>query len=277
MLKTRLIPVLLLKNGVLVRSKSFSLHQSTGNPLLQVKRYTDWKADEIIYLDITRNSQYDLSIGNSVIGSTSSMANIDGTKEDSIIGLIKEVSKICFVPMTIGGKIKSLEDIRLRLEAGADKVSINSAAINNPGFIDESAKEFGSQCIVISIDVKKNIEKGVENWMVFKSFGKKPTSYDLESWSKEVENRGAGEILIQSIDNDGKGIGYDIGMINKVVDVVNIPVIALGGVGEFKHLSEGYYDGRASALSAANIFHFTEQSILNAKEFLIKKNIDVRL
>ena len=277
MLKTRLIPVLLLKNGVLVRSKSFSMHQSTGNPIEQVKRYTDWKADEIIYLDITRDSQYDLSSGKSVIGSTTSMANIDGTREDNIIKLIKEVSKICFVPMTIGGKIKTLEDIRLRLEAGADKVSINTIALDSPKFISKAAKEFGSQCIVVSIDVKKIYKNGLENWMVFKSFGKISTSYDLKSWSKEAENLGAGEILVQSIDNDGRGIGYDIGMINRAVDTVDIPVIALGGVGDFQHFVDGYYNGKASALSAANIFHFTELSILNAKEFLSMKKIDVRL
>ena len=277
MLKTRLIPVLLLKNGVLVRSRSFSLHQSTGNPLFQVERYTDWKADEIIYIDITRNSQYDLRVGNNVIGSTSSNAKIDGTTGNNIIDLIKEVSKICFVPLTIGGKIRTLDDICLRLESGADKVTINSIAIENPDFIYQAAKEFGSQCIVVSIDVKMILKNSKEGWVVFKNFGKESTGLNLNNWSKTVENNGAGEILIQSIDKDGDGGGYDIGMINTVADTVGIPVIALGGVGAFEHFSIGYFKGRATALAAANIFHFTEHSVLNAKEYLRNNNIDVRV
>jgi len=276
MLKTRLIPVLLLKNGILVRSRTFSLHQSTGNPIYQVERFTEWKADEIIYLDISRDSQYDLRKGSSVIGSTSSKANIDGTNNNNIIDLIKEVSKICFVPLTIGGKIRTLDDIRKRLESGADKVTINSIAIENPSFIELASKEFGSQCIVVSIDVKRNINNSNLDWTVFKSFGKEATGFNLNEWSKIVENNGAGEILVQSIDNDGTGIGYDLESIKNVADSVDIPVIALGGVGTYQHFVDGYLKGNATALAAANIFHFKEQSIIKAKDFLINNNLEIR-
>ena len=155
MLKTRLIPVLLLKNGILVRSKNFSLHQSTGNHIYQVERFSEWKADEIIYLDISRDNIYDLKRGQSVIGSTSSNMNIESNIKSNMIDIIKSISKICRVPLTIGGKIRTLEDIRKRLKAGADKVVINTKAIENPKFINEASKEFGSQCTVVCIDVTK--------------------------------------------------------------------------------------------------------------------------
>ena len=192
-----------------------------------------------------------------------------GIAEANMIGLA--------AGLTIGGKIRTLEDIRLRLESGADKVTINSIAIKNSDFIYQAAKEFGSQCIVVSIDVRMILKNTNENWVVFKNFGKESTGINLNKWSKTVENHGAGEILIQSIDNDGTGEGYDIGMIKTVADTVDIPVIALGGVGAFEHFTIGFFKGKATALAAANIFHFTEHSVLNAKEYLNNNNINVRV
>ena len=276
MLKTRLIPVLLLKNGILVRSRQFSLHQSTGNHVDQVERFSDWRADEIIYLDISRDSQYDLSSGQSVIGSTSSVIGASEICRDNIVDLIKDLSKICFVPLTIGGKIKSLEDIRIRLEAGADKVSINTKASDDPDFISQAAKEFGSQCIVISVDVKRTVYDHNTFYSIYTNFGKANSGKSLCDWVKQIAELGAGEILVQSIDNDGMGHGYDIDMIKLVRNTVNIPVIALGGVGTFEHLYEGYVDGGANALAAANIFHFTENSVKIAKNYLYNKGLSVR-
>tara|TARA_B100001093_G_C26596214_1_gene913827 strand:+ start:11 stop:850 length:840 start_codon:yes stop_codon:yes gene_type:complete len=279
MLKTRIIPVLLLKNGILVRSRNFKLHQSTGNHIHQLERLSRWKADEIIYLDISRDGRGSLLESYQNIGTSSSIKHSDSESDIkfNIINTIKEISKICFVPLTIGGKIKNLDDIRMRLEAGADKVSINTEAINNKEFISSAAKEFGSQCIVISIDCKKIKQGNHEIYKVFKSQGKIDSGLILEDWAKEVESLGAGEILIQSIDQDGIGLGYDQEMILKTVKSVNIPVIALGGVGEFSHFYDLYKSASPSALAAGNIFHFTEQSLLKLKEFLKKKNMNIRI
>jgi imidazole glycerol-phosphate synthase subunit HisF len=273
MLRTRLIPVLLLKNGILVRSRGFSFHQSTGNHIYQVKRFSEWKADEIIYLDISRSSSHSMNINKSVIGSTSSNMHKADDNEIDMVQIIKNISKVCRVPLTVGGRVKSLEDIRYRLAAGADKVAINSQAIDNPNFIAKSAKEFGSQCIVVSIDVKKDNN----TWKVYKEFGKVNTNMDIDEWAVKTEELGAGEILIQSIDRDGSGSGYDLELINHITSIVQIPVIALGGVGNFDHLVDGYKANNAIALAAANIFHFTEQSVLNAKKHLDTQGINIRI
>ena len=277
MLKTRLIPVLLLKNGILIRSRNFSLHQSTGNHLYQVQRFSEWKADEIIYLDITRDDKYNLYSGQSVIGSTSSNINSKTNDQNNILDIIKSISKICRVPLTIGGKIKNLKDISSRLKAGADKVAINTAALDNPLFIKEASEEFGSQCIVISIDVKKNLNIKSNSWSIYKNFGKEIVDINLEEWVCKIQDLGAGEILIQSIDNDGQGKGYDLELLKTISDVSTIPVIALSGVGEFQDFIEGYNVNQDLALAAANIFHFTEQSVLNAKKYMIKNKINTRL
>jgi imidazole glycerol-phosphate synthase subunit HisF len=273
MLKTRLIPVLLLKNGILVRSRRFSFHQSTGNHLYQVERLSAWKADEIIYLDISRESDHCMKSGTSVIGSTSS--NLHNTKPNNvdIRAVVSDISKVCRVPLTIGGRIKTLEEIRIRLSMGADKVSINTAALNNPDFIQNAAREFGSQCIVVSIDVKKEDD----SWVVYKDFGKTRTNFSVEEWIKKVEDLGAGEILIQSIDRDGSGLGYDLELLKFVNKVAKIPIIVLGGVGEFEHFVEASMIGKNIALSAANIFHFTEQSVLKVKKYLSIKGLDIRI
>jgi cyclase len=275
MLRTRLIPVLLLKNGILVRSRNFSFHQSTGNHIYQVERFSEWKADEIIYLDISRDSNHCMRLGNSIIGSTSSVLhNSEEYKySTNITSVINKISKVCRVPLTVGGGIKSLEDIQSRLVEGADKISINTMAINNPDFISKASEKFGSQCIVVSIDVKKD----GNSWKVYKNFGKVCTNLNVDEWAAKVEKLGAGEILIQSIDRDGNGSGYDLDLIRCIEEEVKIPIIALGGVGSFDHLVDGHRVSDNIALAAANIFHFTEQSVLNAKKHLSDNNVNVRI
>tara|TARA_B100000963_G_scaffold345011_1_gene348485 strand:+ start:267 stop:1097 length:831 start_codon:yes stop_codon:yes gene_type:complete len=275
MLKTRLIPVLLLKNGILVRSQNFSLHQLMGNHVEQVKRFSAWKADEIIYLDISRDDEYNFSNIQNVIGSTSSNSNVVKNSRNNIIDIISDISKVCRVPLSIGGKIKSLEDIKVRLAAGADKVVINSAAIQNPNFIKEASKQFGSQCIVVCVDVRKNYK--TDEWEIYKKFGSDKSDYKLEKWLLQIQELGAGEILLQSIDNDGKGEGYDLGLIKKVAKLVEVPLIILGGAGKFEHFVEALDVNNSISLGAANIFHFTEQSIIKIKKFMLNKNINVRI
>src|SRR3989339_688828 len=266
MLKPRLISVLLLKNGILVRSRTFSFHQHTGDPLGQVERYTAWKADELIYLDINRDDTHDFRETMSVIGTTSSQKDIPATMTNDFLAIIRAVSERCMIPMTVGGKIRTLDDIHQRLSNGADKVSINTQALVDPSFITQAAREFGNQCIVVCADVKFDPEK--KTHQVYARFGKEATGFSAVEWCKEAEKRGAGEILLQSIDRDGTGEGYDLPLIQSVAEALSIPVIALGGVGTFQHLAEGILQGHASAVAAANIFHFTEQSVINAKKFM---------
>lgn len=275
MLKPRLIPVLLLKNGILVRSRTFTFHQHIGDPIGQVERFTAWKADELIYLDINRDESHDYRETMHVIGTTSSQRELPATMTNDFISIVRAVSEKCLVPLTVGGKIRTIEDIRVRLKNGADKVSINGQGLEDPGFIDRAAKAFGSQCIVVCVDVKVDPATGKHE--VFKRFGREPTGLEVTEWCREAERRGAGEILLQSIDRDGTGQGYDIPLIRKVVDAVSIPVIALGGAGTFEHLVEGLRDGHATAVAAANIFHFTEHSVVHAKEYMKRAGIDVRM
>lgn len=274
MLKTRLIPVLLLKNGILVRSRSFSFHQMMGNHIEQVKRFSQWKADEIIYLDISRDNYYGLENNKNVIGSSSSKSAVVQNSHENFIEIIKDLSKICRVPLSIGGKIKTLEDIKKRLKAGADKVVINSAAINNPEFIKNAAREFGSQCIVISIDVKKISNN---KWHVFKHFGKNITDLNLNRWIDTIQELGAGEILIQSIDRDGTSQGYDLDLLKIISKNISVPFIILGGAGNFDDFVKANAINNQVSLAAANIFHFTEQSVLNAKKHMFKHKINVRI
>lgn len=275
MLKPRLIPVLLLKNGILVRSRAFTFHQHTGDPLGQVERYTAWKADELIYLDINRDDTHDFRETMSVIGSTSSNKNIPATMTNDVVSVIRFVSEKCMIPLTVGGKIRTIDDIRVRLANGADKVSINTQALDDPSFIDRAARTFGNQCIVVCIDVKRDPMTG--QCEVYRRFGREPTGRTPEAWAKEVERLGAGEILLQSIDRDGTGMGYDLPLIRSVAESVSIPVIALGGVGKFSDFVAGLKGGKATAVAAANIFHFSEQSVIHAKEEMKSAGIDVRL
>jgi cyclase len=264
-----------LKNGVLVKSKEFNFHQLTGDPIGQVERFTDWKADELIYIDISREGSHAKSESMSVIGSATSSKDEELEETTDFYSIIKKVSSKCMIPLTAGGKIKTLQDISELLKNGADKVCINTKAIEDPSFIEKASKKFGSQCIVVSIDVKRDKKTGQVE--VYKNFGKDKTGLDPVKWSLEVEKRGAGEILLGSIDRDGLGTGYDLDLIKSVTEKVKIPVIALGGVGKFEDFVIGLETGKASAVAAANIFHFTELSVINAKKYLKSRGIDVRL
>ena len=261
MLKTRLIPVVLVKNGHVVQSKGFTRHQVLGNPSTIVWRLSNWFSDELIYLDISR----ELKLGNK-------RSDLNYKYKTNIGEIIQEVAKKCFMPLTLGGGIRTIEDIRLRLSSGADKVSINSQAIENPDFISEAVQLFGSQCIVISMDAKRS-ESG---WELYTQYGKKPTGKEIVNWAMEMQDRGAGEILLNSIDNDGKGKGYDTGLVSQVVDAVKIPVVALGGCGSWEHLSQCIEKANPSAIAAANIFQYSESSVYNAKKTLYDKGFDVR-
>ncbi len=262
MMKTRVIPVILLKNGRVVQSKKFSRHQVLGSPSVIVGRLSNWLADEVIYIDISRTTSHDLNRDD---------LNFENNK--NILGIISDVSKKSFMPLTVGGGIKTIQDVEDRIICGADKVSINTQAILEPEFIDKCSKIFGSQCIIVSIDVKK---VGKEKWEVYSNYGKTPTGLSPCDFAKKMENFGAGEILLNSIDNDGLAVGYDLDIIDKVVRSVNIPVIALGGVGNWDHFKQCIDKTRPSAVAAANIFQYTENSYYNSKIFLQNKGCNVR-
>ena len=261
MLKKRLTPCLFLKNGRLVRSEKFSYHQILGNPITQVERINSWSADELIYIEISDDQNHDLQRDDQKIKNM-----------DNIYQIIETVSKTCFIPLTFGGNIKTIKDIRERLKRGADKVVINTAAFKAPDLITQAAGVFGRQCIVVGIDVKTNSKGGYE---VYVEHGKKATGLHPVVWAKEVEKFGAGEIFLNSIDRDGSAEGYDVALIKMISGAVSIPVIACGGVGIFEHFVDGIEAG-ASAVSAGNIFNFTENSVIEAKKTLKSAGIDIR-
>lgn len=261
MKKKRLIPILLLKNGWIVQSKQFKYFQNLGNPTYAVQRLSEWAADELIYLDISRDRNYDLR-----------REDLRDPNRHSIVDILEDISKKTLMPITVGGGIRTIGDIELRLAKGADKVAINTAALNNPKFITLAAQEFGSQCIVISIDVKIIEEKQ----MVMSKFGQTPTNYTPVEWAKMVETCGAGEILLNSIDRDGMKTGYDIELLTQVSEAVKIPVIACGGVGSWEHFAEAFTQTKVDAVAAANIFQYTDQSVYLAKKYLYEHKYNVR-
>ncbi len=262
MKKKRLIPVLLLKNGWLVQSRKFSRHQNLGNPMMAVRRLSQWASDELIYLDITRNDKYDMG------------RDDQGYKNNqSFLEIIEEVSRETFMPITIGGKIETLNDIEKRLKIGADKVAINTAAYTKKDFIMNAAKEFGSQCIVASVDYKKT-ENNKES--VFINRGRDNIDKKPIEWCKNLQEMGAGEILVNSIDKDGSGGGYDLEVLNEISKKINIPVIACGGASEFSHFKDIIKDTNCDAAAAANIFHYQDQSIFLSKKYLHDKCCNVR-
>ena len=263
MLTTRLIPCLLLNHGLLVRSERFAYHQNLGDPVHQVKRYTEWQVDELIYLDISRDGHYDLRRDDHKVKSLR-----------SILDILSAVSERCFVPLAFGGGIRTLDDIAQRLRLGADKVVINTQALRRPAFIAEAAAVFGSQCLVLSIDAKRRAEGAYE---VCADGGRTPMGIDPVRWAREAEALGAGEIFLNSIDRDGMAAGYDLELIRSVVEAVDIPVIACGGAGTFDHFVEGITDGGADAVAAANLFQFTEHSYPRAKKHLRAAGLNVRL
>ena len=252
MLKKRIIPCLDVKGGRVVKGINFVDLIDAGDPVEQASIYNQNGADEICFLDITASSD----------------------KRDILLDTVKKTAECCFVPLTVGGGVRSIQDIRKLLLAGADKVSINTAAIKNPDLIKESANKFGSQCIVVAIDAKKTKEN---TWEVFTHGGREPTQLNALEFAKLAQENGAGEILLTSMDRDGTKEGYDIELTKKISSSLNIPVIASGGVGNLEHLKDGIIKGGSSAVLAASIFHFGEYSIQEAKEYLKKENVPVRL
>jgi cyclase len=262
MLKVRLIPVLLLQNGLLVRSELFKIHQVIGNPIHEVQRFNEWNVDELIYLDITQGAVYDLRRDDHKIKGLSDPLEI-----------LDQVSKTCFMPLTWGGRIGSVDDMRQRFRRGADKITLNTRAVQTPGLITEGARLFGSQAMVVSIDVLRHPDGRPE---VFIEGGRTATGLRPEAWAKSVEGFGAGEILLQSIDRDGTGQGYDLEVIQAVAAATSIPVIACSGVGRYEHYADAVRAG-ASAVAAANIWHFKELSDRGGKRALAKAGVPVRL
>lgn len=254
MLKTRIIPCLDVDNGRVVKGVNFVDIVDAGDPVEQAKVYNDQGADELCFLDIT--------------------ATVDG--RDTIIDVVRKVADEVFMPMTVGGGISTVEHIRNLLNAGADKVSINSAAVKNPDFVKEASAKCGSQCIVVAIDAKAK-EDGSEGWEIFTHGGRKGTGIDAVEWAIKMEAYGAGEILLTSMDRDGTKKGFNLPLTRAVSDAVRIPVIASGGVGNLDHLVEGVTEGHASAVLAASIFHFGEYTVGEAKEAMQKADIPVRL
>ena len=252
MLKKRIIPCLDVKDGRVVKGINFVDLIDAGDPVEQASIYNQNGADEICFLDITASSD----------------------KRDILLDTVKKTAECCFVPLTVGGGVRSIQDIRNLLLAGADKVSINTAAIKNPDLIKESANKFGSQCIVVAIDAKKAKDN---TWEVFTHGGRQPTNLNALEFAKLAQENGAGEILLTSMDRDGTKEGYDIELTKKISSSLNIPVIASGGVGNLEHLKDGIIKGGSSAVLAASIFHFGEYSIQEAKEYLKKENVPVRL
>jgi cyclase len=250
MLKNRIIPCLDVKNGRVVKGINFVDLQDAGDPVEQAKIYSDGGADEICFLDITASNE----------------------NRNTIYDVVERTSKKCFVPLTVGGGVRNVDDISKLLNCGADKVSINTAAVQNSNVIVESSKRFGSQCIVVAIDAKKNKDK----WEIFTHGGRNSTGLDAIEFAKKMENCGAGELLVTSMDRDGTKIGYDIDLMFNISSKVNIPIIASGGVGNLDHLVDGIKLGKASAVLAASIFHYGTYSVKDAKEYLDLKGIPVR-
>ncbi|CAN5919032.1 imidazole glycerol phosphate synthase subunit HisF [soil metagenome] len=261
MLKHRLIPVLLLQNGKLVRSQSFTTHQVIGNPIHEVARFNEWSVDELIYLDISRDDSYDQGRDDHAIGGL-----------NDALAILDAVAETCFMPLTFGGRIRSIDDMRARFEHGADKITINTAAFRDRALITDAAKRFGSQAVVVSIDFRRR-EDGTHE--VFTEGGHTPTGLSLVEWAREAENRGAGELLVQSIDRDGVAKGYDVDAISAAAQATKIPVIALGGVGRYEHYVDGIRAG-ASAVAAANIWHFRELADRGGKRAMANAGIEVR-
>ena len=251
MLKNRIIPCLDVKNGRVVKGINFVELKDAGDPVEQAKIYSKGGADEICFLDITASNE----------------------NRATIYDVVKNTSKQCFVPLTVGGGVRSVDDINKLLNCGADKVSINTAAVKNPKLVEESSKKFGSQCIVVAIDAKKN----KNTWEIYTHGGRKNSKINAIDFAKKMENCGAGEILITSMDRDGTQSGYDIDLVRKVSSETNIPIIASGGVGKLDHLADGIKLGKASAVLAASIFHYGKYSINEAKEYLKLNGIPVRI
>ncbi|PWB57205.1 MAG: imidazole glycerol phosphate synthase subunit HisF [Nitrosomonadales bacterium] len=255
-LAKRIIPCLDVTAGRVVKGVNFVGLRDAGDPIEIARRYDEQGADELTFLDITASSD----------------------ERDIILHIIEEVANQVFIPLTVGGGVRSVEDVRRLLNAGADKVSINTAAVTNPQLVTDAAARFGSQCIVVAIDAKQVSAEGEPlSWHVFTHGGRKDTGLDAVAWARKMESMGAGEILLTSMDRDGTKIGFNLDLTRAVSDAVNIPVIASGGVGNLDHLVDGVKKGHADAVLAASIFHYGEYTVRQAKEHMAKNQIEVRL
>ena len=251
MLKTRLIPCLDVKNGRVVKGVNFLDLKDAGDPVEQAKFYDDSGADELCFLDITASHE----------------------NRGTILGVVERTAEQCFIPLTVGGGIRTLEDIRRLLKAGADKISINTAAVKNPKLVESAAKKFGSQCVVVALDARRTNK----SYEIFTHGGRTQPGIDALDWAKRMESLGAGELLLTSMDRDGTQKGFDLELTQMIADAVKIPLIASGGVGKLQHLVDGVKVGHASAVLAASIFHFGAYSIGEAKSYMESKGIAIRL
>ena len=256
MFKVRVIPCLDVKDGRVVKGVNFVNLRDAGDPVEAAIAYDEAGADELTFLDI----------------------NASHENRAIMLDVVRRTAEACFMPLTVGGGVRTIDDIRALLSSGADKVSINTAAVTRRAFVKEAAEKFGDQCIVVAIDAKQVSQQGeAKRWEIFTHGGRKPTGFDALAYAREVVSLGAGEILLTSMDRDGTRKGFDIALTCAVADAVSVPVIASGGVGNLQHLVEGIRDGHASAVLAASIFHFGEYSVRDAKAFMAKAALPVRL
>lgn len=252
MLTKRIIPCLDVTAGRVVKGVNFVELKDAGDPVEIARRYNDQGADELTFLDITASSD----------------------QRDLILNIIEDVSSQVFIPLTVGGGVRTVEDVRRLLNAGADKVSINTSAVTNPQLVADASSRYGSQCIVVAMDAKQ-VSPG--RWEIFTHGGRNATGLEVIEWAKKMAQFGAGEILLTSMDKDGTKSGFDLELTRAVSDAVNIPVIASGGVGNLQHLADGVQEGHADAVLAASIFHYGEYTVQQAKKFMQERNIPVRL
>jgi len=250
-LAKRIIPCLDVDRGRVVKGVNFVGLRDAGDPVEIARRYDDQGADELCFLDITASSD----------------------DRDTILHVVEEVAAEVFIPLTVGGGVRKIDDVRNLLNAGADKVSINTAAVQRPEFVAEATGRFGAQCIVVAIDAKRVADR----WEVFTHGGRRPTGIDAVEWARRMQALGAGEILLTSMDRDGTREGFDLGLTHAIAEAVGIPVIASGGVGNLEHLADGVIEGGADAVLAASIFHFGEFTVRQAKELMAARGIEVRL
>ncbi len=254
-LAKRIIPCLDVTAGRVVKGINFTGLRDAGDPVEIARRYDEQGADELAFLDITASS--------------------DG--RDLIVGVVEAVAAQVFIPLTVGGGVRSVEDVRRLLNAGADKVSINTAAVQNPRLVVEATARYGSQCIVVAVDAKRVPGPGAPRWEVYTHGGRKASGLDAVEWGRKMEQSGAGEILLTSMDRDGTRSGFDLELTRAYSDALSIPVIASGGVGSLDHLVDGILRGRADAVLAASVFHYGEYTVRQAKEHMAKRGIEVRL
>ena len=254
-LAKRIIPCLDVDKGRVVKGVQFVDIRDAGDPVEIARRYNEQGADEITFLDITASHE----------------------ARDTTLLTVERMAGEVFIPLTVGGGVRELQDIRNLLNAGADKVAINSAAIHNPEFVAEAAQKFGSQCIVVAIDAKQVRHGDDPRWEIFTHGGRKPTGINAIEWAEKMTAYGAGEILLTSMDRDGTKNGFDLDLTSRISDSVPVPVIASGGVGELQHLVDGIIEGKADAVLAASIFHFGEHTVPEAKQYMVERGIDIRL